>query len=150
MYKRQREGFERAFPGVEVQTIHGDAPFHNMIATAEGEMWSDFELVTTGPVESDITMAGPDGVAAYTEAAARLGLRAPDERLLRVTENAGVLAVVACLAMAPQLPMLLEGVKPVVDRWRDQAGGPDVRPRTNSVSSTSMTGSPERGGECSS
>jgi hypothetical protein len=113
-----REDFERAFPGAAVQTIHGDAPFHNMITTAAGEMWSDFELVTTGPVESDITMAGPEGVAAYTEAAARLGLRTPDERLLRVTETAGVLAVVACLAMAPELPMLLEGVRPVVDRWR--------------------------------
>jgi hypothetical protein len=89
-----------------------------MISTADGEKWSDFELVTSGPVESDVAMAGPEGVAAYGEAAARLGLRPLDERLLRVTESAGLLAVVACLAMAPQLPMLVDGVKPVVDQWR--------------------------------
>jgi hypothetical protein len=113
-----RAAFESAFPDAGIQTIHGDAPFHNMISTADGEKWSDFELVTLGPVESDVAMAGPEGVAAYGEAAARLGLRPLDERLLRVTESAGLLAVVACLAMAPQLPMLMDGVKPVVDQWR--------------------------------
>ena len=41
-----------------------------------------------------------------------------DEGLLRLTESAGQLAVVACLAMAPELPMLLDGVQPMVDRWR--------------------------------
>jgi hypothetical protein len=113
-----REAFESAFPGAAVQTIHGDAPFHNMIPTADGEKWSDFELVTAGPVESDVVMAGPEGVGAYREAAARLGLRPLDERVLRVTESAALLAVVACLAMAPQLPMLADGVKPIVDQWR--------------------------------
>ena len=38
-----RSAFESAFPDAGVQTIHGDAPFHNMIATREGELWSDFE-----------------------------------------------------------------------------------------------------------
>lgn len=113
-----RQALESAFPGAGVQTIHGDAPFHNMIDTPAGEMWSDFELVTTGPVESDVVLAGPEGVAAYDEAAARLGLRPIDEGLLRLTESAGQLAVVACLAMAPELPMLLDGVKPMVDLWR--------------------------------
>ena len=112
------EAFEKAFPGTAVQTIHGDAPFHNLICTTEGEMWSDFELVTSGPVESDLAMAGTEGVVAYGEAAARLGLRPLDERVLQVTEAAGLLAAVACLAMAPQLPMLVDAVKPVVDRWR--------------------------------
>jgi hypothetical protein len=110
--------FESAFPGARVQTIHGDAPFYNLICTAAGEMWSDFELVTSGPVESDLAMAGPEGVAAYGEAAARMGLRPLDARALRVTEAAGLLAAVACLAMAPQLPMLVDAVKPVVDLWR--------------------------------
>lgn len=112
------DAFEAAFPGAEVQTIHGDAPFHNLICTAEGEMWSDFELVTTGPIESDLAMAGADGVAAYGEAAARLGLRPVDERALRVTEAASLLAAVACLSMAPRLPMLVDAVKPALDQWR--------------------------------
>ena len=113
-----RAAFESAFPDAGIQTIHGDAPFHDMISTADGEKWSDFELVTSGPVESDVAMTGPEGVAAYGEAAARLGLRPLDERLLRVMESAGLLAVFACLAMAPHLPMLVDGVKPVVDQWR--------------------------------
>ena len=122
-YLASGAALETAFPGVGVQTIHGDAPFHNMISTTDGVKWSDFELVTLGPVESDVTMAGPDGIAAYSEAAARLGLRPLDERLLRLTEAAGLLAVVACLAMAPELPMLVDGVKPVVDQWR---AGPSI------------------------
>ena len=65
-----RAAFESAFPGVEVQPIHGDAPYANMIATPDGELWSDFELVTLGAIESDLTMVGPDGVAAYDAAAA--------------------------------------------------------------------------------
>ncbi|MET0898107.1 MAG: hypothetical protein ABWY45_09365 [Mycobacterium sp.] len=125
-----RAAVEDAFPGVEVQTIHGDAPFHNMISTADGDRWSDFELVTQGPAESDLTMAGSDGIAAYNEAAARLGLRLLDERLLRVTEAAGMLGVVACLAMAPELPLLVDGVKTVLDRWRDGPSIADVLPGT--------------------
>ncbi len=110
--------FEAAFPGAEVQTIHGDAPSHNLICTADGLRWSDFELVTSGPVESDLAMAGPDGVTAYGEAAARLGLRPLGERALRVTEAAALLAAVSCLAMAPELPLLVDALLPVVDRWR--------------------------------
>jgi hypothetical protein len=113
-----RTVFESTFPGVEIQPIHGDAPYHNMIATVDGELWSDFELVTLGAVESDLAMVGAEGVAAYDEAATRLGLRKLDDRALRVTDAAGLLAAVACLAMAPQLPMLVEGVKPVLDQWR--------------------------------
>lgn len=118
-----RAAFESAFPGARVQTIHGDAPFYNLICTAEGPLWSDFELVTSGPVESDLAMAGPEGVAAYGEAAARLGLRPLDERALRITGAAAKLAAVACLAMAPQLPMLVDAVKPVIDAWRT---GPSI------------------------
>jgi len=113
-----RAAFEAAFPGADVQPIHGDAPYHNMITTPDGELWSDFELVTLGAVESDLAMVGAEGVAAYDAAARALELRPVDERVLRVTEAAGMLAVVACLAMAPQLPMLVEGVEAVLDQWR--------------------------------
>lgn len=106
------------FPDVGVQTIHGDAPFYNLIPTIDGVRWSDFELVTAGAVEADLAMAGPEGVAAYDEAAVRLGLRRLDKRLLLITEAAGQLAAVAALAMAPDLPMLVDALKPVVDLWR--------------------------------
>ena len=113
-----RSKFTEAFPGAGVRAIHGDAPFYNLICTAEGEMWSDFELVTAGSVESDLAMAGADGIAAYGEAAGRLGLRPLDAQVLRLTEAAGLLAAVACLSLAPQLPMLVDALKPVVDQWR--------------------------------
>jgi hypothetical protein len=113
-----RAAFESAFPGIRVQPIHGDAPYANMIATAGGELWADFELVTLGAVESDLAMVGPEGVAAYNAAAQRLGLRPVDDRVLRVTEAAGRLGIVAALAMAPELPMLVEGIKPLIDAWR--------------------------------
>ncbi|BBY19296.1 aminoglycoside phosphotransferase family protein [Mycolicibacterium litorale] len=115
-----RAGFEAAFPGVDVQPIHGDAPFHNMIPTATGEYWSDFELVTLGAVESDLALVGPEGHAAYDAAAVGLGLRALDERVLAVTESAALLASVACLAMAPQLPMLVDALAPAVQSWRSR------------------------------
>ena len=113
-----RKAFEAAFPEVELQTIHGDAPYHNMIATPEGELWSDFELVTVGAVESDLALVEPEDLAAYDAAAVRLGLRPLDAGVLRVTEAAGQLAMIAALAMAPQLPMLVEGIAPMIDLWR--------------------------------
>ena len=114
-----RAAFESAFPGVQVQPIHGDAPYANMIATPDGELWSDFELVTLGAIESDLAMVGPDGVAAYDTAAAALGLRPIDEQVLRITEATGRLAMVAAMAMAPNLPMLRDGLAPMLDLWRD-------------------------------
>jgi thiamine kinase-like enzyme len=113
-----RTAFEAAFPEADVQPIHGDAPFYNIIVTPEGELCSDFEHVTLGPVESDLALAGPQSQAAYNAAAARLGMRPLDERLLRVMESARMLQVVACLALVPQLPMLAEGLRPLLDQWR--------------------------------
>ena len=116
-----RAGFESAFPGVDVQVIHGDAPYHNMIATPEGDLWSDFELVTLGAVESDLAMVGPDAVSVYDRAAVELGLRPVDSQVMRMTETAARLAMVAAMAMAPELPMLADGMRPMLDEWRATA-----------------------------
>ncbi|MGH3872239.1 MAG: aminoglycoside phosphotransferase family protein [Pseudonocardiaceae bacterium] len=113
-----RAAFDAAFPGVGVQPVHGDAPHYNIIVTPTGELWSDFEHVTLGPVEWDLVGTGPQGQAAYDLAATRLGLRPLDERLLRVMESARMLQAVACLALAPQLPMLAEGLRPSLEHWR--------------------------------
>lgn len=120
-----RAGFEAAFPGVEVQAIHGDAPSFNLIVTLEGELHSDFEDASLGPVEWDLTLVGPESEAAYNAAASRLGLRPLSERVLRVMESARMLQVVACLALVPRLPLLAEGLKPTLARWRTTplAGG---------------------------
>ncbi|OLZ53012.1 hypothetical protein [Amycolatopsis keratiniphila] len=117
--------FTRAFPGATVQPVHGDAPGYNLIATPDGELCSDFELVNRAPVELDLPAMGAEGVAAYNAAAEQLGLREADERVLKALGALAMLQGVACLAMAPELPMLLEGLKPMIEQWRETpfAGG---------------------------
>ncbi|MGE2714673.1 aminoglycoside phosphotransferase family protein [Mycolicibacterium litorale] len=115
-----RSAFESAFPGAGIQPIHGDAPFYNMIVTPTGEYWSDFELVTLGAVESDLALVAAEGHAAYDATAVGLGGRPLDGRVLAVTESAALLASVACLAMAPQLPMLVDALRPTIELWRSR------------------------------
>jgi hypothetical protein len=122
---RTRAGFEAVFPGVGLQPIHGDAPAYNIVTTPDGELYSDFELATLGPVEWDLAFFGPECEAAYDSAARRRGLRQLDERVLRVVTAVGMSRTVACLALVPQLPMLAEALKPSVEQWRTMpfAGG---------------------------
>ncbi len=120
-----RAGFEEVFPGVEFQPIHGDSPAANIVSAKDGELYSDFELTTLGPVEWDLAALGPDCEAAYNSAAERRGLRRLDDGVLRVVNAVGMSRAVACLALAPQLPMLAEALKPAVEQWRTMpfAGG---------------------------
>ncbi|MGW4129722.1 aminoglycoside phosphotransferase family protein [Amycolatopsis japonica] len=112
------EAFAKAFPNATVQPVHGDSPGYNLIVTTEGELYSDFELVNRGPIERDLAFNGPEGIAAYNAAAVELGLREVDEDVLRTFEALGLLQVIACLSMAPELPMLVDGMKPMIDQWR--------------------------------
>jgi len=84
-----------------------------------------FEHVSLGPVEWDLASIGLDGRAAYDVAAAQLDLRPLDERLLSVMESARMMQLIACLPLAPQLPGLVEGLRPLIDHWRTTplAGG---------------------------
>jgi Phosphotransferase enzyme family len=115
---RTKDAFAKAFPGATVQPIHGDAPGYNLIVTPDGELCSDFELVTRGPVEWDLGYTGEEGAQAYNAAAERLGLRKLDERLLRVLEAVRMLQLISCLAMVPELPMLADGLRPMIEKWR--------------------------------
>lgn len=119
------EAFAREFPDADVQPIHGDSPPFNMIPTPDGLLYADFEDPTRGPVEWDLTLIGPDGEAAYNAAASERGMRQLDERLLLALGSARMLQVVACLAMVPRMPSLLEGLKGAMTFWRDTpfAGG---------------------------
>ncbi|MGW1376912.1 phosphotransferase family protein [Streptomyces sp. NPDC002446] len=122
---RSRAGFEAAFPGINLQPIHGDAPAVNIVATRDGALYSDFELATLGPVEWDLAALGPECEAAYNSTAQRRGIRQLDERVLRFVNAVGMLRAVACLALAPQMPMLVEALKPAIEQWRTMpfAGG---------------------------
>jgi hypothetical protein len=120
-----RAGFEAVFPGIEFQPIHGDAPAANIVSGPGGALYSDFELTTLGPVEWDLSAFGPECEAAYDAAAGRLGLRRLDQDVLRVVNAVGMSRAVACLALAPQLPLLVDALEPAVEQWRSMpfAGG---------------------------
>src|ERR671919_1799862 len=81
-----------------------DVTTYNIITTADADLSSDFEHVTLGPVEWDMTYADAKARAAYDATAAELGLRPLDERLLRVMESARMIQLIAYMPIAPQIP----------------------------------------------
>ncbi|CAM3223175.1 Aminoglycoside phosphotransferase domain-containing protein [Stackebrandtia soli] len=121
------EGLLAVFPDASVQTIHGDSPPFNLIETTSGPLFSDFEDVTVGPIEWDLTLTGDEAIAAYDAAATAKGSRPVDRKLLAVMESLRMLQVVACLTLVDELPILAEGLKPSIEQWRGMplAGGLD-------------------------
>lgn len=115
-----RTVFDAAFPDVGVQPIHGDAPAYNIVPTANGALYADFELTSLGPVEWDLAAFGPEAADAYDAAAAGLGLRPLDRRVLRFVEAVGMARTIACLALVDELPLLREGIEPAIEQWRSQ------------------------------
>ncbi|MEV4741083.1 aminoglycoside phosphotransferase family protein [Streptomyces sp. NPDC049555] len=105
------------FPGARVQTLHGDSPAYNILRTTGGPLFSDFEDVTRGPVEWDLTLAGPQAVEAYE----RAGGRPVDRALLDVMDGARLLQVVGALALVPQMPEMGPMMAPAIDLWRSRA-----------------------------
>ncbi|MBD0421682.1 phosphotransferase [Streptomyces sp. TRM S81-3] len=122
---RSRRAFEDRFPGVELQPIHGDCPPANIFSGVDGDLYADFELVTLGPVEWDLAALGPEHEAAYDRGARRNGTRPLDEEVLGFVNALGMLRAIATLTLAPQLPDLMEYLKPAVDKWQTMpfAGG---------------------------
>ncbi|MFF7377034.1 hypothetical protein ACFY96_17445 [Streptomyces massasporeus] len=76
----------------------------------------DAQLATPGPVEWDLAAFGPECEAAYDAAAGCLGLRRLDRDVLRAVNAVGMSRAVACLALAPQLPLLVDALKPFAGR----------------------------------
>jgi hypothetical protein len=113
-----RAAFESAFPGVGVQAIQGDGPSHNVIRTKAGIRFSDFEDVTLGPVEWDLTLMGGEAVAGYDIAARQRGLRAVEPDVQRLMDSARRLQFIACLTLTPQLPLLADGLREALADWR--------------------------------
>lgn len=110
--------FEKRFPGVELQPVHGDSPPANIFASTNGPLFSDFELITYGPVEWDLASLGPELEAAYNRGARAHGIRELDKDVMEFVNAVAAVRIVACLALAPQLPQLAEFMKPMIDSWR--------------------------------
>lgn len=115
------EGLAARYPAAVVQPVHGDAPSYNVLPTAAGARDADFEHVSRGPVEWDLTFGGPEFTAAYGAAAGR----PVDAELLALCEAARLVQIVACFAMVPRQPSLGEGMRPLLEQWRasDPCGG---------------------------
>lgn len=122
---RSRTAFEKAFPGIGLQPIHGDSPPANIFCGVHGNLYADFELVTLGPVEWDLAALGPVLESAYNRGAQRNGMRPLNEDVLRFVNAVGMLRVIASLTLVPQLPSLVEYLQPAVDQWQTMpfAGG---------------------------
>ncbi|MGY4970718.1 phosphotransferase [Streptomyces nigrescens] len=122
---RSRTAFEKAFPGIDLQPIHGDSPPANIFCGVHEDLYADFELVTLGPVEWDLAALGPVLESAYNRGAQRNGMRPLNEDVLRFVNAVGMLRVIASLALVPQLPSLVEYLQPAVDQWQTMpfAGG---------------------------
>ncbi|MBK9263345.1 MAG: phosphotransferase [Polyangiaceae bacterium] len=114
-----REAFERVFPGITTQVIHGDGPVYNMIRTHDGPVFADFEDTTWGPAEWDMVGFDADAIARYDAKAATLGLRPLDKDVLRLMETARALQAVGSLALTPQLPQLAEWLDSWLQKWRE-------------------------------
>lgn len=126
---RFRAAFERAFPGIDLQPVHGDSPPANIFSGANGDRYADFELVTLGPVEWDLAALGPALESAYNRGARRNGMRLLNEDVLSFVNAVGRLRAVASLSLVPQLPRLVEYLQPAIDEWRTEpfAGGVTYR-----------------------
>lgn len=120
-----RGSFSAAFPGITTQALHGDAPGYNLIETKTGLVHADFEDVTLGPVEWDLTLQSRSAVDSYDQAAMRAGLRRVDHELLSIMNVLRMLQVVACHALIPKLPALATSLSPALEEWREMpfAGG---------------------------
>lgn len=120
-----REAFTDRFPDVTIQAVHGDAPSYNVIRTAGGVLFADFEDVCQAPLEWDLALGTRDDLLGYQAEAARRGLPSFDVNVLKVMNAGRLLQMVGSLALVPQLPLLAAGLKPSIDAWRRMpfAGG---------------------------
>ncbi|MFE7644327.1 aminoglycoside phosphotransferase family protein [Streptomyces phaeoluteigriseus] len=115
---RSRSAFEARFPGVDLQPVHGDSPPANIFHGVDGDLYADFELVTLGPVEWDLAALGPEHESAYDRGARHNGTRSLDKEVMGFVNAVTMLRVVATLTLVPQLPELMEYLRPAVDHWR--------------------------------
>lgn len=113
-----RAEFAKAFPGIDLQPVHGDSPPANIFAAMDGDRYADFELVSLGPVEWDLAALGPELEASYNRGARGNGQRELNEDVLSFVNAVGALRVIATLELVPKLPLLAQYLNPAVDQWR--------------------------------
>jgi hypothetical protein len=95
-----------------LQPLHGDAHALNLIPTAKGLLWNDFEDTCIGSIAWDLINLNDEGIAAYPNA--------PDLATLEPYRKMRQLhAIVWVYAMLPELPDWRESAKALLDDLRN-------------------------------
>jgi hypothetical protein len=95
-----------------LQPLHGDAHALNLIPTAKGLLWNDFEDTCIGSIAWDLINLDENGRAAYPNA--------PDSATLQPYRKMRQLhAIVWVYAMLPELPDWRESAKALLDDLRN-------------------------------
>ncbi|BAZ40269.1 stress response kinase A [Calothrix sp. NIES-4101] len=111
-----RETYDRLLPRLEnpgglLQPLHGDAHAGNLIATAKGFLWNDFEDTCRGLVEWDLVNIDDVGRTAYGEIV--------EPEMLEIYQQLRKLhGIVWVYALSPEFPDWLEYVRSLLDDLR--------------------------------
>jgi hypothetical protein len=104
-------------PAGPVQPLHGDVHPGNLLVTAEGLLWNDFEDTCLGPIAWDLAslaLAPEDTMPAYPDA--------PDPAVLGAYRDARMLQVTTWMAALPFVfPGQAEILKSLLEHWRGHA-----------------------------
>lgn len=113
-----RETYDHLFeqltnPANLLQPLHGDANPFNLIPTADGLLWNDFEDTCKGSIAWDLINLDEEAIAAYPSA--------PNSATLDLYRKARQLhAIVWVYALLPEFPNWLEHAKVLLDDLRDR------------------------------
>lgn len=114
-----RKTYDRLLPQLTnpanlLQPLHGDVNPFNLIQTADGLLWNDFEDTCMGSIAWDLIDLDDEAIAAYPNA--------PNSVTLDLYRKARQLqAIVWVYALLPEFPNWLEHAKVMLDDLRDRS-----------------------------
>ena len=123
-----RDAWERLAPVLRsparpARALHGDAHLRNLIPTAAGLLWNDFEDTCSGPVEWDLACFCPLLSEGREAALAAYGAGAPAlEELAPWLEARDLQGTVWLLAMSRPFPDRRPRAEEMLALWRDRGG----------------------------
>lgn len=115
---------ERLLPALErleapVQPLHGDAHVYNVIRSARGLVWNDFEDTCLGPVAWDLASLGdPEGQALAAYAAASHEDAPSPETLATIRDARTLHGVLWVLALQPEVDEFAHHARGMLDALR--------------------------------
>jgi thiamine kinase-like enzyme len=110
--------FDRLLPQLTtpadlLQPLHGDAHAGNLIPTAKGLLWNDFEDTCIGPISWDLINLDAEAIAAYSNP--------PEAAVVELYRQVRQLhAIVWVYALLPEFSAWVEPAKAMLDNLRDR------------------------------